>query len=129
MEALAYFLLYYPVWNRPESQLSAQALPVSLSGSRRPVIAVGPTRVTLSYRHSEFFRINEQTLSTVNQCCSFENPETEPGIDIEGIVSGGAGVAIRHNDGRVIAFYAVFYFVVGGSTPRTFLEKIWVDYG
>jgi thioredoxin reductase (NADPH) len=84
-------------------------------------------RVTLSYRRSEFFRINEPNLCTVNECCTFENLETELGVDITGIRPDGEGIAVRYNDGREISYDAIFYFL-GGSTPRSFLEKAGVFY-
>lgn len=84
-------------------------------------------RVTLSYRRSEFFRINEPNLCTLDQCCTFENLATRLGVDITGIHSEDELVAVSYTDGEKISYDAIFYFL-GGSTPRAFLEKCGIAY-
>jgi thioredoxin reductase (NADPH) len=84
-------------------------------------------RVTLSYRRSEFFRINEPNLCTLNQCCNFENLETRLGIDIAGISADGEQVRVAYGNGEEVSCDAVFYFL-GGTTPRAFLQKAGVAY-
>jgi thioredoxin reductase (NADPH) len=84
-------------------------------------------RVTLSYRRDEFFRINEPNLCTLNQCCSYENLKTRLGVDIAGIAPDGEKIGVSFSDGGAAAYDAIFYFL-GGSTPRSFLEKAGVIY-
>jgi thioredoxin reductase (NADPH) len=84
-------------------------------------------KVTLSYRRSEFFRINEQNLCSLNQCCSFENLETRLGIDIVSIEPDAKGVKVSYSDGQTGTYDAIFY-LFGGSTPRVFLEMAHVAY-
>lgn len=84
-------------------------------------------RVTLSYRRSEFFRINEPNLCSLNQCCNFENLETKLGTDIVGIGPDGNRVRVTYGDGEEISYDAVCYFL-GGMTPRAFLEKAGAAY-
>ncbi|HHO47747.1 MAG TPA: oxidoreductase [Desulfobacteraceae bacterium] len=84
-------------------------------------------KVTLSYRRSEFFRINEPNLCTLNQCCTYENLETKLGVDITGIAPEGERVRVAYSGGEEVAYDAVFYFL-GGSTPRAFLQKAGVTY-
>lgn len=84
-------------------------------------------RVTLSYRRSEFFRINEPNLCTLNQCCSFENLKTRLGVDITAIAPDGERIRVSYHGGEEVSYDAIFYFL-GGSTPRSFLEKAGVFY-
>jgi thioredoxin reductase (NADPH) len=84
-------------------------------------------RVTLSYRRSEFFRINEPNLCTLNQCCNFENLEARLGIDIDGISADGEQVRVAYGSGEEVCYDTVFYFL-GGTTPRAFLQKAGVAY-
>lgn len=84
-------------------------------------------RVTLTYRRSEFFRINEPNLCTLNQCCTFENLRTRLGVDIAGITAHGEGLIVKYTDGEALGYDAVFYFL-GGSSPRSFLERTGVSY-
>jgi thioredoxin reductase (NADPH) len=84
-------------------------------------------RVTLSYRRSEFFRINEPNLCTLNQCCRFENLSTRLGVDIAAIAPDGERVKVNFHGGEEVSYDAIFYFL-GGSTPRSFLEKAGVVY-
>jgi thioredoxin reductase (NADPH) len=84
-------------------------------------------RVTLSYRRREFFRINEPNLCTLNQCCSFENLKLRLGVDIDAIAPDGEKVRVSYHEGEEVSYDAIFYFL-GGSTPRSFLEKAGVVY-
>lgn len=84
-------------------------------------------QVVLSYRRSEFFRINEQNLCTLDRCCHAENLETRLGIDIEAVDSAEGGVKVTYSDGETDVYDAIYYFL-GGSTPRAFLEKAGVRY-
>lgn len=84
-------------------------------------------RVTLSYRRSQFFRVNEPNLCTLNQCCSFENLKLRLGVDIAAIAPDGEKVRVSYHAGEEVAYDAIFYFL-GGSTPRSFLEKAGVVY-
>jgi thioredoxin reductase (NADPH) len=84
-------------------------------------------RVTLSYRRSELFRVNEPNLCTLNQCCSFENLTIRLGVDIAAIAPDGEKVKVRYHEGEEVSYDAIFYFL-GGSTPRSFLEKAGISY-
>ncbi|MDW7774517.1 MAG: NAD(P)-binding domain-containing protein [Desulfobulbaceae bacterium] len=83
--------------------------------------------VTLSYRREEFFRINEQNLCTLNQCCNFENLATRLGADITGVAADEKRVSVCYGGKEEVVYDAIFYFL-GGSTPRAFLEKAGIAY-
>jgi len=85
-------------------------------------------KVTLSYRRPEFFRINDQNLCSVNQCCQVGRIDLKMGSDIEALLPAEEKVKVVFGGGEELLFDSVYYFL-GGSTPQNFLESIGVEFG
>lgn len=53
--------------------------------------------------------------------------KSRPGTDIAAIAPDGEKIRVGFTDGKKVSYDAIFYFL-GGSAPRSFLEKAGVCY-
>jgi thioredoxin reductase (NADPH) len=84
--------------------------------------------VALSYRRSEFFRINELNYCNLNDCACLGKINLMMGTDIDKLAMFGERVRVHFAHGEELDFDFVFYNL-GGMTPRVFLESIGVEIG
>ena len=83
--------------------------------------------VLLSYRQSEFFRVNETNICNLDKCYCCGTIDLKMGTDIESLEAEGERVLVKFKDNEEITFDAIFY-CLGGSTPQAFLEGIGVNF-
>ena len=84
-------------------------------------------QVTLSYRRSEFFRVNVVNLCDLDKCYHCGDIELKLGTDIEGLAAEAGRVRVSFRDGGQLSYDRVFY-ALGGSSPQAFLEGAGVKY-
>ncbi|MDA8166129.1 MAG: NAD(P)-binding domain-containing protein [Desulfobacteraceae bacterium] len=82
--------------------------------------------VALSYRRSEFFRINELNYCNLNDCACLGKINLMMATDIKELTPHGERVMVRFAHGEEIPFDFLFYNL-GGMTPAAFLESIGVE--
>lgn len=83
--------------------------------------------VAVSYRRSEFFRLNEINYCNLNDCACLGKVDLMMATDIEKLEPHGDQVMVHFTDGEQFAFDLIFYHL-GGVTPRVFLESAGVEF-
>jgi thioredoxin reductase (NADPH) len=83
--------------------------------------------VSVSYRRSEFFRLNELNYCNLNDCACLGKVDLMMATDIEMLAPHGDQVMVHFAHGEQFAFDFIFYHL-GGMTPRVFLESAGVEF-
>jgi thioredoxin reductase (NADPH) len=83
--------------------------------------------VLLSYRRSEFFRVNETNICNLDKCYCCGTIALKMGTDIVALEPEGERILVIFKDDEARSFDALFY-CLGGATPQTFLEGIGVNF-
>ncbi len=83
--------------------------------------------VYLSYRRTQFFRINPVNLAQLEEKTKEGKIKLLLGTDIEKLDPAGDQVLVYFKDGRKDTFDFIYY-CLGGSTPKGFLKYIGVEF-
>ncbi|MFN3567678.1 MAG: NAD(P)-binding domain-containing protein [Caldimicrobium sp.] len=83
--------------------------------------------VYLSYRRTQFFRINPVNLKILEEKVAQGKVNLLLGTDIEKLEPEGDGIKVYYKDGKV-DIYDFIYYCLGGSTPKGFLKYIGVEF-
>ena len=82
--------------------------------------------VTLSYRRTEFSKINDINQNMINRYDQEERLRVRYGIDIESIENQDGKVKVNYSNGFSTTYGRVIY-ALGGTTPVDFLQKSNID--
>jgi len=83
--------------------------------------------VDLSYRREKFFRINPSNICSLEEGSNAGKISLLLGTDIDSISAKDDKVLVHFKDGKAVEYDAIFY-CLGGMTPKTFLERIGVEF-
>jgi len=83
--------------------------------------------VYLSYRRTQFFRINPVNLSQLEEKAKEGKVKLLLGTDIEALSPEGERVRVHFKDGSSDVFDFIYY-CLGGSSPKGFLKYIGVEF-